>query len=76
MVTHMIVVGEETGTVETMLNKIADLYEDDVDRTVEGLTKLIEPLMMIFVGLQVAAILICLYLPIFNMAGAMSDAVS
>ena len=76
MVTHMIVVGEETGTVETMLNKIADFYEDDVDRTVEGLTKLIEPLMMIFVGLQVAAILICLYLPIFNMAGAMSDAVS
>ena len=75
MVTHMIVVGEETGTVETMLNKIADLYEDDVDRTVEGLTKLIEPLMMIFVGMLVASILICLYLPIFNMAGAMSDAV-
>ncbi|MFC1713422.1 type II secretion system F family protein [Candidatus Poribacteria bacterium] len=75
MVTHMIVVGEETGTVETMLNKIADLYEDDVERTLEGLTKLIEPLMMIFVGMLVASILVCLYLPIFNMAGAMSDGV-
>ncbi len=75
MVTHMIVVGEETGTVETMLNKIADLYEDDVERTLEGLTKLIEPLMMIFVGMLVASILICLYLPIFNMAGALSDGV-
>jgi type IV pilus assembly protein PilC len=73
MVTHMIVVGEETGTVETMLDKIADLYEDDVERTVEGLTKLIEPLMMIFVGVVVASILICLYLPIFNMADVMSN---
>ena len=76
MVTHMIVVGEETGTVENMLNKVADLYEDDVDRTVEGLTKLIEPLMMILVGTMVASILVCLYLPIFNLAGAMSEAVT
>ena len=75
MVTHMIVVGEETGTVETMLNKIADLYEDDVERTLEGLTKLIEPLMMMFVGTMVGTILICLYLPIFGMAGAMSEGV-
>lgn len=72
MVTHMIVVGEETGNVENMLNKIADLYEDDVERTVEGLTKLIEPLMMIFIGCIVAGILVCLYLPIFNMAGAIA----
>jgi type IV pilus assembly protein PilC len=75
MVTHMIVVGEETGTVETMLGKIADLYEDDVERTLEGLVKLIEPLMMIFVGMLVASILVCLYLPIFNMAGALSTGV-
>ncbi len=73
MVTHMIVVGEETGTVETMLNKVADLYEDEVERTLEGLTKLIEPVMMIFVGVLVASILICLYLPIFNMAGVMAS---
>jgi len=75
MVTQMISVGEETGNVELMLNKIADLYEDDVERTVEGLTKLIEPLLMIFVGGMVGTILVCLYLPIFNLAGAMSGAV-
>jgi len=73
MVTHMIVVGENTGTVETMLEKIAELYEDEVDRTVEGLTKLIEPIMMVFVGSLVGSILICLYLPIFNLAGALGN---
>lgn len=72
MVTQMIVVGEKTGTVETMLFKIADLYEADVERTVEGLTKLIEPMMMILVGVLVGSILICMYLPIFNMAGIVS----
>ena len=72
MVTQMIVVGEETGSLENMLMKIAELYEDDVERTVEGLTKLIEPLMMVLVGTLVGTILICLYLPIFNLAGAMS----
>lgn len=73
MVTHMIVVGENTGTVETMLNKIADLYEDEVDRAVESLVKLIEPMMMVVVGGLVGSILICLYLPIFNLAGAISS---
>lgn len=73
MVTQMIVVGEKTGAVETMLFKIAELYEADVERTVEGLTKLIEPMMMILVGLLVGSILICMYLPIFNMAGLMSN---
>lgn len=72
MVTQMIAVGEETGNVELMLNKIADLYEDDVERTVEGLTKLIEPMMMVFIGSIVGGILVCLYLPIFNMADVMS----
>ncbi len=73
MVTHMIIVGENTGTVETMLAKIAELYEDEVDRAVEGLTKLIEPIMMVFVGSMVGSILICLYLPIFNLAGALNN---
>jgi len=70
MVTHMIVVGENTGSVETMLTKIAELYEDDVDRSVESLTRLIEPLMMIVIGAIVGSILICLYMPIFNLASA------
>ena len=72
MVTHMIAVGEETGSVETMLSKIADLYEDEVARAIDGLTKLIEPIMMIFVGALVGSILICMYLPIFNLAGAIT----
>lgn len=72
MVTQMISVGEETGNVELMLNKIADLYEDDVERTVDGLTKLIEPMMMVLIGGIVGSILVCLYLPIFNMADVMS----
>lgn len=70
MVTHMIVVGEETGSVEIMLTKIADLYEDEVQRKIEGLTSLIEPMMMVVIGVLVGGILICMYLPIFNMAGA------
>jgi len=70
MVTHMIVVGENTGSVETMLTKIAELYEDDVDRSVESLTRLIEPLMMTVIGAIVGSILICLYMPIFNLASA------
>jgi type IV pilus assembly protein PilC len=72
MVTQMIVVGEKTGAVETMLFKIAELYEADVERTVEGLTKLIEPMMMILVGVLVGSILICMYLPMFNMASLMT----
>jgi type IV pilus assembly protein PilC len=75
MVTHMVVVGENTGTLGKMLSKIAELYEGEVDRAVEGLTKLIEPIMMIMVGGLVGTILICLYLPIFNLAGAMSGGV-
>ena len=70
MVTHMIVVGENTGSIDTMLTKIAEFYEDEVDRVIEGLTKLIEPIMMVFVGAMVGGILVCLYLPIFNLAGA------
>jgi len=72
MLVHMVVVGEETGSLEAMLNKLADFYEDDVDRTIEGLLKLIEPLMMIFIGAIVGGILIALYLPIFTIAGALS----
>jgi len=63
-------VGENTGSVETMLTKIAELYEDDVDRSVESLTRLIEPLMMVVIGAIVGSILICLYMPIFNLASA------
>ena len=50
MVTHMISIGEETGALDSMLNKIADFYEDEVDAAVKSLTSIIEPIMMMFVG--------------------------
>lgn len=66
MVTQMIAVGEETGAVDTMLNKIADFYEDEVNASVKALTSILEPIMMIGVGALVGVIVISLYLPIFN----------
>lgn len=68
MVVQMIAVGEETGALEEMLGKIADFYETEVESTVEGLTSLIEPLMIAFLGLVVGGILISLYLPLFSIA--------
>ncbi len=67
MVTHMISIGEETGALDSMLNKIADFYEDEVDAAVKSLTSIIEPIMMIFVGGLVGLIVISMYLPMFNM---------
>jgi type IV pilus assembly protein PilC len=67
MVTHMISIGEETGALDSMLNKIADFYEDEVDAAVKSLTSIIEPIMMLFVGGLVGLIVISMYLPMFNM---------
>jgi type IV pilus assembly protein PilC len=67
MVTHMISIGEETGALDAMLNKIADFYEDEVDAAVKSLTSIIEPIMMLFVGGLVGVIVISMYLPMFNM---------
>ena len=67
MVTHMISIGEETGALDSMLNKIADFYEDEVDSAVKSLTSIIEPIMMLFVGGLVGVIVIAMYLPMFNM---------
>jgi type IV pilus assembly protein PilC len=69
MVVQMIGVGESTGALDTMLNKIADFYEDEVDVAVDNLTSMIEPLMMVFLGVIVGGMLIAMYLPIFTMAG-------
>jgi type IV pilus assembly protein PilC len=68
MVVQMIGVGEATGAMDTMLNKIADFYEDEVDVAVDALTALLEPVMMIFIGGIVGGMLIAMYLPIFTMA--------
>ena len=67
MVTHMISIGEETGALDSMLNKIADFYEDEVDAAVKSLTSIIEPVIMMFVGGLVGVIVISMYLPMFNM---------
>ena len=67
MVSHMIKIGEETGELEKMLGKVADFYEDEVDSSISSLTSIIEPLMMIGVGLMVGVIIISMYLPMFKM---------
>lgn len=67
MVTHMISIGEETGALDNMLNKVADFYEDEVDTTIKSLTSILEPIMMLFVGGMVGVIVISMYLPMFSM---------
>lgn len=67
MVIQMISVGEETGSLDLMLGKIADFYDDEVDRSVEGLMKMIEPFLMLFVGGAVGFVIIAMYLPIFKL---------
>jgi type IV pilus assembly protein PilC len=67
MVSQMVKIGEETGELEKMLGKIADFYEDEVDAAISSLTSIIEPLMMIAVGLMVGVIIIAMYLPMFKM---------
>ncbi|MEM7607444.1 MAG: type II secretion system F family protein, partial [Myxococcota bacterium] len=69
MVVQMIGVGEQTGALDNMLNKIADFYEDEVDVAVAALTSLLEPVMMVFIGGIVGTILIAMYMPIFDIAG-------
>lgn len=70
MVVQMIGVGEASGAMDAMLGKIADFYDDEVDAAVGGLTAMIEPLMMAFLGVVVGGFLIAMYLPIFSIAGA------
>lgn len=70
MVVQMIGVGEATGAMDTMLNKIADFYDDEVDTAIGALTSMIEPLLMVFLGGVVGGFLIAMYLPIFSLAGA------
>lgn len=70
MVCQMISVGEQAGSIDTMLNKIADFYDDEVDDAVGNLTAMMEPLLMLFLGTTVGGLVIAMYLPIFKLAGA------
>ncbi len=68
MVVQMINVGESVGALDTMLEKIADFYDEEVDQAVENLTAMIEPFMMVFLGGMIGGLVVAMYLPIFKMA--------
>jgi type IV pilus assembly protein PilC len=72
MVCQMVAVGESTGALDAMLAKIADYYDDEVDAAVSSLTTMIEPFMMVFLGATIGGLVVSMYLPIFEMAGAIS----
>jgi len=65
-------VGEATGAMDVMLNKIADFYDDEVDDAVGALTSMMEPLLMVFLGTVVGGLVVAMYLPIFKLAGAVA----
>lgn len=67
MVVQMVTIGEETGAIDSMMDKVASIYEREVDDAIEGLTSLIEPLMMLILGILVGALVIAMYLPIFDL---------
>ncbi|MBU6428164.1 MAG: type II secretion system F family protein, partial [Cyanobacteria bacterium REEB65] len=73
MVTQMIAVGEETGSVDSMLEKVADFYDTEVEQTIKALTSLLEPLMMVVIGLLVGSIVVGMYLPIFTIINAIGN---
>ena len=72
MVTRMIEVGEKTGAIDTMLSKVAEFYEDQVDAAVDGLTSLIEPMLIVFLGVVIGFIVIAMFMPMFRMIDAVS----
>jgi type IV pilus assembly protein PilC len=73
MVTQMIAVGEQTGAMDAMLQKIADFYEEEVDAAVKDLLTALEPIMIVFLGLVVGGVVISMYLPLFSLIGKLSN---
>ncbi len=71
MVCQMISVGEQSGSIDTMLNKVADFYDDEVDDAVGNLTAMMEPLLMVFLGTTVGGLVVAMYMPIFAMGDAL-----
>jgi type IV pilus assembly protein PilC len=74
MVTQMIAVGEQTGAMDAMLQKIADFYEEEVDSAVKDLLTAMEPVMIVFLGVVVGGVVISMYLPLFTLIGKLADA--
>jgi len=73
MVTQMIAVGEQTGAMDAMLQKIADFYEEEVDAAVKDLLTALEPVMIVFLGVVVGGVVISMYLPLFSLIGKLSQ---
>ncbi len=73
MVTQMIAVGEQTGAMDAMLQKIADFYEDEVDSAVKDLLTALEPIMIVFLGIVVGGVVISMYMPLFSLIGKLSQ---
>jgi type IV pilus assembly protein PilC len=73
MVVQMVEIGDVTGELDSMLSKLADFYEEEVDRAVEALTAMLEPMMMVFLGTVLGFIIVAMYLPIFKMASLVSE---
>jgi type IV pilus assembly protein PilC len=72
MVTQMIAVGEDAGSLDTMLTKIAEFYDEEVHATTEALTSLIEPLLIAFIGVVIGGMIVALYLPMFSIFDAIT----
>jgi type IV pilus assembly protein PilC len=72
MVTQMIAVGEQTGAMDAMLQKIADFYEEEVDAAVKDLLTALEPIMIVFLGVVVGGVVISMYMPLFSLIGQLS----
>ena len=72
LVTQMINVGETTGALDSMLAKVADFYEEEVDRAVAGMTALLEPVVVAVLGIVVGGIVVAMYLPVFELIGRLA----
>jgi type IV pilus assembly protein PilC len=70
MVLQMTAIGEESGALDSMLNKVADFFEEEVDDAVDGISSLIEPMIMVVLGVLIGGLVIAMYLPIFKMGAA------
>ncbi|MEE4296755.1 MAG: type II secretion system F family protein, partial [Wenzhouxiangella sp.] len=68
MLVQMTAIGEEAGSLDAMLNKVAKVYEEEVNNTVDALSSLLEPLIIVFIGVLVGGMVVAMYLPIFKMA--------
>ena len=68
MIIRMLSAGEQTGNIDTMLERVSDFLDEEIETTLSGLMSLIEPLLIVFLGIVIGGMVICMFLPIFNLA--------